>query len=185
VPAAFSAFLGRRDQSGRREYHAHCDQRPAGDDGPAGLNGDALIVTRDLWPATTARLAMSDGRQAALAGTVIGPSRHASHRPVVSVAPASDLTTSRQRTFSGTPRTVSRMLVPHDVATNVAVACTCEARLAPDSVTGGLPLGRVGDDPLKVPLMAAAATATDATAATSEPASPAVHSRLAYLPRRA
>jgi hypothetical protein len=77
------------------------------------------------------------------------------------------------------------MHVPHDVATNVAVACTCEARLAPDSVTGGLPLGRVGDDPLKVPLMAAAATATDATAATSEPASPAVHSRLAYLPRRA
>jgi hypothetical protein len=125
---------------------------------------------------------MSDGRQAALAGTVIGPSRQASHRPVVSVPPASDLTTSRQRTFSGTPRTVSRMLVPHDVATKVAVACTCEARLAPDSATGELPLGRVGDDPPKVPAMAAAATATDATPATSEPASPAVRSRLAYLP---
>jgi hypothetical protein len=124
---------------------------------------------------------MSDGRQSALAGTVIGPSRQACHRPVISVRPASDLTTSRQRTLSGTPLTVNRMLVPHDVATNLAVAWTCELWLIPDSVTGGFPLGRVGDDPLKVPAMAAAATAMDA-AATSEPASPAARNLLACPP---
>jgi len=52
---------------------------------------------------------MSDSRQPALAGMVIGPSRQASHTPEVSVPPARDRTTSRQRAFSGAPRMVSRV----------------------------------------------------------------------------
>ena len=116
---------------------------------------------------------MSDGRQAALASTMIGPSRQASHRPVVSVRQAVDRTTSRQRTFSGTPRTVSRMLVPHDVASSRAVACTCEVRLVPDSVTGaaGCPPGCAGGDAPQGPVIKTAAAAREAASPAADPAS--------------
>ena len=128
---------------------------------------------------------MSDGRQAALAGTMIGPSRQASHRPVVSVRPAVDRTTSRQRTFSGTPRTVSRMLVPHDVASSRAVACTCEVRLVPDSVTGaaGCPPGCAGGDAPQGPVIKAAAAAREAASPAADPASRARGHRLARRAR--
>ena len=76
----------------------------------------ALIVTRDLAGVATSRLAMSDGRQSALAGTLIGPSLQASQTPVTSVAPVLERTIRRHGTLSGSPRRWSWMLVPHEVA---------------------------------------------------------------------
>ena len=78
---------------------------------------------------------MSDGRQPALAGTVIRPARQASQTPVTSVAPARERTIRRHGTLSGSPFTRSSMLVPQDVAVRAAVAVTCLAGFAPDSVT--------------------------------------------------
>src|SRR5437016_1188564 len=78
---------------------------------------------------------MSDGSQPALAGTVIGPAFQASQTPVTSVAPARERTIRRHGTLSGTPSTRSSMLVPQDVAVRAAVAVTCRAGFAPESVT--------------------------------------------------
>src|SRR5215471_20583520 len=78
---------------------------------------------------------MSDGRQAALAGTLIGPSLQASQTPVTSVAPVLERTIRRQGTLSGSPRRRSWMLVPHEVAVSAAVAVMCMAGFAPVSVT--------------------------------------------------
>jgi hypothetical protein len=64
---------------------------------------------------------MSDGRQSALAGTLIGPSLQASQTPVTSVAPVLEWTIRRHGTLSGSPRRWSWMLVPHEVAVRAAV----------------------------------------------------------------
>src|SRR5262245_64515380 len=78
---------------------------------------------------------MSDGRQSALAGTLIGPSLQASQTPETSVAPAREWTIRRHRTLRGSPRRLSWMLVPQEVAVRAAVALTRMAGFAPDSVT--------------------------------------------------
>src|SRR5215469_8130162 len=90
-----------------------------------------LIVTRLLVAVAICRLAMSDGRQAALAGTLIGPSRQASQTPLISVAPDRERTMRRHCTFTGRPLSLSSMLVPQDVPVRAAVAATCVAPFAP------------------------------------------------------
>src|SRR6266446_4199566 len=122
-------------------WPSHRNRRLRAEDCFAGAAPAVLIVTAALAPTFTCRLAISEGRQPALAGTVIEPSRQASHTPAVSAAPVRDRTTSRQRTFNGTPRIVSRILVPHDAAVRAAVACTWVARFTPANVTGGCPPG--------------------------------------------
>src|SRR5215472_2919027 len=94
-----------------------------------------VIVTRFLAVVATCRLAMSDGSQPALAGTVIGPVRQASQTPVTSVAPVREWTIRRHGTLSGSPLTRSWMLVPQDVAVRAAVTIMCRAGFAPESVT--------------------------------------------------
>src|SRR5262249_53643791 len=103
--------------------------------GAGGARRRALIVTRVLAVVATCRLAMSAGRQAALAGTVIGPSLQASQTPVTSVAPVRERAIRRHCTLSGAPRRRSWMLAPHEVAVSTAVALTCVAGFVPDSVT--------------------------------------------------
>src|SRR5215469_12914530 len=76
----------------------------------------ASIVSSLRVAVTTCRLAMPDGRQATLAGTLIGPSRHASHTPPTSVAPVREWTIRRHTTFLGTPLSRNSMLVPQEVA---------------------------------------------------------------------
>ena len=78
---------------------------------------------------------MSEGRQPALAGTLIGPSLQASQTPATSVTPVLEWTIRRHGTLSGSPRRRSRMLVPHEVAVRAAVALTRMAGFAPESVT--------------------------------------------------
>jgi len=80
---------------------------------------------------------MSDGRHAALAGTVTGPGLQASHTPATSLWPDRERTTSQHWTLSGSPLTRSRMLVPHEVAVSAATARTWAAGLAPDTVMAG------------------------------------------------
>src|SRR5215472_3507338 len=124
--------------------------------------GGTLIVTRFLVVVATWRLPMSDGSQPALAGTVIGPVRQASQTPVISVAPARERTIRRHGTLSGSPSTRSSMLVPQDVAVRAAVAVTCRAGFAPDSVTvAGRWLAARGasQNPPAAPAMAATAAA--------------------------
>ncbi|HEY2264015.1 MAG TPA: hypothetical protein VGI96_15435 [Streptosporangiaceae bacterium] len=74
---------------------------------------------------------MSDGSQEALAGMLTGPFAHASQTPLTSVRPLRERTIRRHSTFSGSPRTCSWMLVPHDIAVRAAVALTCVAASAP------------------------------------------------------
>src|SRR5215470_12556032 len=111
---------------------------------------------------------MSDTRQPALAGTLIGPSLQASQTPVTSVAPVREWTIRRHGTLSGSPRRLSWMLVPHDVAVSAAVALTCMAGFAPDSVTVAgrravpAPVG-ASQNPPAVPATAATDAATAAT----------------------
>src|SRR5262252_5559633 len=93
-----------------------------------------LIVTSVLAGVATSRLAMSDTRQPALAGTLTGPSPQASQTPLTSVAPVRDRTIRRHGTLSGSPRRRSWMLVPHEVAVRAAVALRCMAGFTPDSV---------------------------------------------------
>src|SRR5690242_7841983 len=131
---------------------------------PATFAGQPLIVTRFLVVVATWRLAMSEGSQPALAGTVTGPVRQASQTPVISVAPALERTIRRHGTLSGSPSTRSSMLVPQDVAVRAAVALTCKAGFAPESVTvAGRWLAARGasQNPPAAPAMAA----TDATMA--------------------
>src|SRR5215472_19199647 len=97
-----------------------------------GMRG-ASIVTSLRVLVTTCRLAMPDGCQATLAGTLIGPSRQASHIPPTSVAPARERTMRRHTTFLGSPLSRNSMLVPHVVAVSLAVALTCVARSEPVS----------------------------------------------------
>src|SRR5262249_17134710 len=78
---------------------------------------------------------MSDGRQPALAGTLIGPSLQASQTPRTSVAPVREWTIRRQGPLSGGPGGLGWMLVPHEVAVRAAVALTCMPGFAPESVT--------------------------------------------------
>src|SRR5689334_7784303 len=91
--------------------HGTCPGLPAW---PGGLGlPPALIVTRVLVVVATWRLAMSEGRQPALAGMLTGPSLQASQTPVTSVAPVRERTIRRHGTLSGSPRTRSWILVPH------------------------------------------------------------------------
>src|SRR5258706_14197049 len=62
-------------------WPSHRNRRLGAEDCFAGATPAVLIVTSVLAPTFTCRLAMSEGRQPALAGTVIGPSRQASHTP--------------------------------------------------------------------------------------------------------
>src|SRR5215470_6714380 len=133
---------------------------------PALSRAGPLIVTRFLAVVATCRLAMSDGSQPALAGTVIGPVRQASQTPVTSVAPARERTISRHGTLSGSPLTRSSMLVPQDVAVRAALAVTCRAGFAPESVTAGgrwLAARGASQNPPAAPAMAA----TEAAMATA------------------
>jgi hypothetical protein len=75
------------------------------------------------------------------------PSRQASHTPAVSVPPARDRTTSRQGAFSGAPRMVSRMLVPHDLGVMAAVTRMWVAGFMPESMSATGRPGAVGPDP--------------------------------------
>src|SRR5215469_7939712 len=111
---------------------------------------------------------MSDGRQSALAGTLIGPSLQASQTPLTSVAPVLEWTIRRHGTLSGSPRRWSWMLVPHEVAVRAAVALTRMAGFAPDSVTvagrGAVPVPvPASQNPPAAPATAAADAATAAT----------------------
>src|SRR5215471_18342095 len=109
---------------------------------------------------------MSDGRQPALAGTLIGPLLQASQTPVTSVAPVRERTTRRHGTLSGSPRRRSWMLVPHVVAVRAAVAATCMPGFAPESVTVGgrwaAPVG-ASQNPPAAPAIAATHAAMAAT----------------------
>src|SRR5258706_14565718 len=67
-------------------WPSHRNRRLGAEDCFAGGAPAVLIVTSVLAPTFTCWLAMSGGRQPALAVTVIGPSRQASHTPAVSVA---------------------------------------------------------------------------------------------------
>src|SRR5215475_564659 len=146
VPDCLYAADGRRVQMQPRKGSW---ARPENGAGHAGKGGGvaaryprpAGMVTRLLVAVFTWRLAMSDGRQAALPGTVTGPGLQASHTPATSLLPARERTTSQHWTLSGTPLTRSRMLVPHEVAVSAATARTCAAGLAPDTVMAG-PDGR-------------------------------------------
>src|SRR5690348_8915560 len=89
--ARFPAIPGSGNAKGRYDRYAFGECRP---------RCAALIVTRVLAGVATSRLAMSDGRQSALAGTVIGPSLQASQTPVTSAAPAREWTIRRHRTLS-------------------------------------------------------------------------------------
>src|SRR5215472_13119035 len=93
-----------------------------------GMRG-ASIVTSLRVLVTTCRLAIPDGRQATLAGTLIGPSRQASHIPPTSVAPVRERTIRRHTTSFGTPLSRNSIVVPHEVAVSLTVALTCDARL--------------------------------------------------------
>src|SRR5215472_3203630 len=106
---------------------------------------------------------MPDGRQATLAGTLIGPSRHASHTPPTSVAPVREWTIRRHTTFLGTPLSRNSMLVPHEVAVSLAVALTCVARSEPVSTMPAavgcwVPAG-ASQSPVRRPAAAAQAAA--------------------------
>jgi hypothetical protein len=129
-------------------------------------NLPALMVTRAWSAVATWRLAMSDGSQPALAGTLIGPLCQASQTPDISVAPARERTTRRHGTLSGSPLRRNWMLVPHDVAVRAAVAVTCVAGFAAERVmvTGGWPasLG-ASQSPPAAPAKAATHAATAAT----------------------
>src|SRR5690349_9101628 len=149
---ALPAIPGSGNAKGRYDRYACGECRP---------RCAALIVTRDLAGVATSRLAMSDGRQSALAGTLIGPSLQASQTPETSAAPAREWTIRRHRTLSGSPRRLSWMLVPHEVAVRAAVALTRMAGFAPDSVTvagrGAVPVG-ASQNPPAAPAPATAAT---------------------------
>src|SRR5215831_16020795 len=124
--ARLPAILCGSNAKGRYDHYAFGECRP-----PCA----APIVTRVLAGVATSRLAMSDGRQSALAGTLIGPSLQAAQTPATSVAPVLEWTIRRHRTLRGSPRRLSWILVPHEVAVSAAVALTRMTGFAPDSVT--------------------------------------------------
>src|SRR5215831_1331748 len=157
--ARLPAILCGSNAKGRHDHYAfgECHPRRA-----------ALIVTRVLAGVATSRLAISDGRQSALAGTLIGPLLQASQTPETSVAPVLEWTIRRHLTLRGSPRSLSWMLVPHEVAVRAAVALTRMAGFAPDSVTvAGREAVPVPVSASQNPPTAPATAATDAaTAAT-------------------